>query len=159
MNRFLAIVRPVGAGGLVLIEPVSAIDPGFGARPPVDPDYGFGTFPHPGHGLPGFGHPDQGLPGYGHPDQGLPGYGHPSHPLPVPPPEGVVSPPITLPERPHLPAGSGIVVPFPAGVARPEPKGDEPTPAPDAEPYILWFGPGTKSSVIWVVPAIHAGPK
>jgi hypothetical protein len=68
--------------------PPSAVDPGFGVRPPVDPGYGQGhpLPPHPwrpGHGFPG------------RPDQGLPGSGAYPTPGPVPPP---VTPDNTLPE-------------------------------------------------------------
>jgi hypothetical protein len=168
MNAFLATVKQVGQG-LYLVSPLSAVDPGYGVgAPPVDPGYGHPGFApgHPDAGLPwgpghpdqdlpwGPGHPSQGLPwGPGHPSQGLPSFGHPGNALPVPPPEGIVTPPIVLPSRPQLPAGSGIVVPLPDDVPVPTPQGT----SPNAEPYILWFGPGTKSSVAWLQPA--ATPK
>jgi hypothetical protein len=148
MGPFLATIRPVGKSGLFIVEPVGATDPGFGGgKPPTDPDYG-----HPGGGWsptdPGFGAGKPPTdPGYGHPGIGA---GHPSNPLPVPPPEGVVSPPIVLPERPHLLAGAGLVVPLPAGASVPAPKTP---PAPGTVPYILWFGPGTASSVVYLPPA------
>jgi hypothetical protein len=180
MKAFLAAIEQLGAG-LVVIRPLSRTDPGFGqGGGGVDPDYGFGTFPHPDQGLPGYGHPDQGLPGfpsrpdqglpgYGHPDQGLPGYGHPGNRppgsaggrpdqgLPVPPPDGVVTPPINLPSVPHLPTGSGIVVPLPEGTNVPTPTTP---PAPGAKPYILWYGPGTQSTVVYLTPSTpDATPK
>lgn len=98
---FLAVVKSVGAGGLVYIEPVSATDPGYGGgNVPVDPGYGQGGFfPHPGHGLPGGGgHPDHDLPwGPGHPGNRPPGSwgGRPDQSLPIAPVRP--SPPIVLP--------------------------------------------------------------
>jgi hypothetical protein len=170
MRGFLAAVHQVGHG-LIYIQPLSPTDPGFGVGgPPVDPGYGrleWGE--RPDQGLPGFGHPDNTLPGYGHPDQGLPGYGHPgnrppgSYPgrpdqgLPIPPPAGVVTPPIVLPERPHLPEGAGVVVPLPEGVNVPTPT--FPT-QPGTKPFILWFGPGTQSTVVYLMPSTpEATPK
>jgi hypothetical protein len=154
MHAFLARVRQL-SNGLVYVDPVSTTDPGYG-RPgggwaPADPGYGrpgFGAG-HPDAGLPwGPGHPDAGLPwAPGHPDAGLPGSGgHPGNALPVPPPEGVVTPPIYLPSRPQLPAGAGIVVPLPEGAGAPAPK--DGTPA-DYKPFVLWYGPGTQSEVVY----------
>jgi hypothetical protein len=169
MQRFLATITPVG-GNLFVVDQVSR---------PTDPGYGGGFVPgHPDQGLPGApGHPDHDLPwGPGHPDQGLPwgpehpstgpiyGGGHPStgpiygggrpaHPLPVPPPAGVVAPPIYLPERPQLPAGAGVVVPLPEGATVPTPK--EPPPA-GTKPHVLWYGPGTQPSVVYLPPSTPA---
>jgi len=150
----------MGGGGLYLVEPMQATDPGYG---------NIGGGGHPDQGLPGFGHPDQGLPGFGHPDQGLPGYGHPGNRppgsgggrpdqgLPVPPPAGVVTPPINLPSRPQLPSGSGIVVPIPEGTNVPTPTTP---PEAGAKPYILWYGPGTQSTVVYLKPSTpDATPK
>jgi hypothetical protein len=64
----------------------------------------------------------------------------------------VVTPPIVLPERPHLPAGSGVVVPLPEGVPVPTPQDGTAVP-PGSKPYILWFGPGTKSTVVHLQPS------
>jgi hypothetical protein len=157
MNGFLANIRPFGSTGLYMVEPLSPTDPGFGhPGGGVDPGYGQGTFPHPGHGLPGYGRPDNDLPwGGGRPDNTLPGYGHPGNrpPINIPPPEGVVTPPIVLPERPTLPPGSGVVVPVPEGVAVPSPT------VPGTKPYILWYGPGTDSSVVYLAPPEVAAPK
>lgn len=150
MHAFLARVRPL-SDGLVYIDPVSTTDPGFGNRPPVDPGYG-----RPGGGWspvdPGFGNRPPVDPGYGHPT-----FPHPGNPLPVPPVDGVVTPPIVLPDRPQLPAGAGIVVPLPEGTAVPAPKEGEPAPPPGTKPYVLWYGPGTQPSVVHLSPA--AAPK
>jgi len=153
MKGYLAAVQQLG-NGLVYIVPLSATDPGFGAgAPPVDPDFGFGTLPHPGHGLPGYGRPDNSLPWAPvHPGNALPGHGHPDQGLPIPPPAGVVSPPIVIP-APSLPKGSGIVVPLPEGVAVPTPTSP---PAPGTKPHILWYGPGTTSSVVYLTPSTPA---
>ena len=153
--KFLATVKAVG-GDLYFIESVSReTDPGYGQGHPR-PD-------RPDNALPGFGHPDAGLPGWEAPTD--PGYGqghprppgHAGHPLPVPPPEGVVTPPISLPERPHLPAGSGVVVPLPEGVALPTPTTPVP---PGSKPFVLWYGPGTQSVVVHLPPSTpSATPK
>ena len=151
MGPFLATIRPVGKSGLFIVEPVGATDPGFGGGigAPIDPGFG-----RPGGGWsptdPGFGNKPPTDPGYGHPGIGA---GHPGNALPVPPPEGVVTPPINLPERPHLLAGAGIVVPLPPGASVPAPKTP---PAPGTVPYILWFGPGTASSVVYLPPSTPA---
>jgi hypothetical protein len=152
MNSLVRIT-PVG-GSLYLVEQITRpTDPGYGGgRPRPDrPDNSLPGFGHPDQDLPGFNpRPDQGLPGYGHPDHGLPGYGHPDQGLPVPPPAGVVTPPINLPSRPQLPAGSGIVVPLPDGVPLPTP----PEVIPDgSKPYVLWYGPGTQSTVVYLKPS------
>jgi hypothetical protein len=154
MNGFLAAVKQLG-NGLVYIEPLSATDPGYGhGGGSVDPDYGFGTLPHPGHGLPGYGRPDNSLPWAPvRPGQGLPSYGRPDNSLPIPPPAGVATPPIVIP-APSLPAGSGVVVPVPEGVNVPTPTGTPP--APGTKPHILWFGPGTQSSIVYVTPSTPA---
>src|SRR6478736_8969974 len=97
MKGFLAAVHML-ANGLAYIQPLDAVDPGFGGGGfvPVDPGYGQG---HPG------GRPDNELPGQGghpwwggrpdRPDAGLPGHGHPGNALPIAPVRP--SPPITLP--------------------------------------------------------------
>jgi hypothetical protein len=152
------------ANGLAYIQPLSPTDPGFGVPGgPTDPGYGipdwgpadpgFGNRPpvDPGYGRPGWSPAD---PGYG---QGHPRPPHVGHPLPVPPPAGVVTPPIVLPERPQLPAGSGIVVPLPEGVAVPTPTTPVP---PGSKPFILWYGPGTKSVLVHLPPSTpEAQPK
>jgi hypothetical protein len=179
MSKSVARITFLGSN-LYLIEQLTRpTDPGYGQggsgnypgnRPPGSwggrPDQDLPGFGHPDQGLPGFGHPDQGLPGYGHPDQGLPGMGgnypsqglpgsggRPDQGLPVPPPEGVATPPINLPQRPQLPPGSGVVVPLPEGIALPTPQDGEQAPAPGTKPYVLWFGPGTQSSVVHLKPS------
>jgi hypothetical protein len=146
--RFLATITPVG-GNLFVVDQVSRpTDPGYGNDLPVDPGYG-----RPGWSPvdPGFGHGFVPVdPGYG---QGHPRPDRPGNALPVPPPTGVVTPPIVLPERPHLPAGAGVVVPLPEGVNVPTPTTPQ---APGTKPYILWYGPGTQSSVVYLPPSQDA---
>lgn len=173
MRGFLAAVHAMG-NGLVYVQPLSRTDPGFGGgigapgdpgygHPegpgwggPVDPGWGNDSPVDPGYGRPGWGPAD---PGFGNrpptdPGYGRPGGGHrPGNALPVPPPEGVVSPPIYLPTRPHLPAGAGVVVPLPEGASVPTPT--EATP-PGTTPHILWYGPGTQPSVVYLPPATPA---
>jgi hypothetical protein len=157
MNPFFATIAPVAPGSsLYVVTPLSGFTPG--SPPPR---------PHPGPTPPGgpSGPPPWGIdvpvdPGYGRPEWGGPvdpGYGidaghRPSHPIYIPsPPDVSITPPIYLPDRPQLPSGSGVVVPVPDDVA--VPKGG----APGEEPYILWFGPGTVSAVVWLPPV--AKPK
>jgi hypothetical protein len=84
-------VRSIGAN-LALIEPVGAVDPGFGGGwggGMVDPGYGIGAGLRPGHDLPGGGaHPwFPGHVGGPRPDHGLPGSpGHPDNRPPSGPP-------------------------------------------------------------------------
>lgn len=117
MNGFLAVLRTVGAGGLVYVEPVGApVDPGYGRPslpdfPPVDPGYGRPGFPdRPGNALP------------------MPPV-KPSTPIVLPPgvwpprlppgvdntlppvPPGHVAPPIYLPVDPDLGIEHPIVIP------------------------------------------------
>jgi hypothetical protein len=170
MNGFLAAVKQLG-NGLVYIEPLSSTDPGYGVPGGPHPDQGLPWGPgHPDQGLPSGGRPDNSLPwGPGHPSQGLPwtpghpstgpiyGGGRPDQGLPVPPPAGVVTPPIVLPGRPNLPTGSGVVVPFPAGAPAPAPKAGT---DPSHKPFILWYGPGTQSQVVFLPPSTpEASPK
>jgi len=62
----------------------------------------------------------------------------------------VVTPPIVLPERPQLPEGAGVVVPLPEGIALPTPTSPAP---PGSKPFILWYGPGTQSTVVYLPPS------
>lgn len=168
MRNFLASIHPVGSHGLYMVTPLSPTDPGFGQPGgPADPGYGQGhPWPdRPDAGLPGYGHPDAGLPGYGHPGNRPPGSweGRPGHDLPnapvrpsapivIPPPPGLPTPPITLPPAQPgqvLPHGSGIVVPLPQGVNVPTPQENTP---PGHKPYVLWYGPGTQSQVVFLPP-------
>lgn len=117
--------------------PGGPVDPGYGIDIPVDPGYGYpiGGPPRPGHDLPPF----------------------PSHPIVIPSPPNIPSHPIVLPPTPPggvLPPNSGIVVPLPADVA--EPPAPAGTPA-DHNPFVIWFGPGTVASVVWLAPV--ATPK
>jgi hypothetical protein len=169
MSKTVARLTSLG-NSLYLIEQLTRpTDPGYGNRPPTDPGYGRpGWGGRPDNSLPGFGHPDHDLPWHGHadndlpgmggrPDNSLPGYGRPDNGLPVPPPEGVVTPPINLPSRPQLPPGSGVVVPLPEGTNVPTPTEAVPE---GAKPYVLWYGPGTQSSIVYLKPSSPgAAPK
>jgi hypothetical protein len=152
MRGFLAAFHQIGPG-VVYIQPLSPTDPGYGqGHPDHRPDNSlpeWGGPVDPGYGQGGFQPID---PGYG---QGHPRPPHVSPPINIPPPEGVVSPPIVIP-RPTLPPGSGVVVPLPADANVPAPTGATP---PGSKPYVLWYGPGTESTVVYLQPAEVAAPK
>lgn len=81
-------IRHIGAN-LAYVEPVGAVDPGFGhGGGGVDPDYGMPAWLRPGHDLPGGGHISNRPPGSG-------GGGIPGNELPPGPPP-VVAPGLTL---------------------------------------------------------------
>ena len=56
---------------------------------------------------------------------------------------------------PNLPEGGGVIVPLPEGAqAPPAPEG---TPEENT-PYVVWFGPGTIVSVVYLPPVATAKP-
>jgi len=61
------------------------------------------------------------------------------------------------PTPPNLPEGGGIIVPIPEDPQRPVPPPPEGT-APDAKPYVVWFGPGTVASVVYIPPIATTKP-
>jgi hypothetical protein len=175
---FLASIKQVGKG-LVYIEPMSPVDPGFGGgrpgggdpgydrpnwgggRPdnelpegPVDPGFGGGIG---AGGDPGYDRPSWGS---GRPDNTLPGGGgaRPTPPIVVPYPPEIQPPPekpIVVP-KPKLPPGSLIAVPLPSHVPVPAPT----TPVtPGSVPYVVWGGPGTDSKLVYLTPPETAAPK
>ena len=135
-----------------------ANDPGYG-RPvgpggPVDPGYSppWAQVPPGGQGGgpvdPGYSPPWAQVPGGG---QGPvdPGY---SPPWAQVPPGGGGRPPVG---PPNLPEGGGVIVPLPEGAnATPHPEG---TPE-NHSPYVVWFGPGTVVSVVYLPPPATSKP-
>jgi hypothetical protein len=121
--------NPPGVGGPGSRPPGGPVDPGWsGGYEPVDPGYGIDT----GH--------------------------RPTHPIYIPAPPGAhPEHPIVLPPTPPgaaIPPGTGVIVPMPEGDVPAAPPG---TPA-DHTPYVLWFGPGTVASVVWIPPIATAKP-
>lgn len=126
--------------------------PGVPTHPIYNPPYpdigGPGDQPYPDHGLPGW---------QPRPDHGLPPF--PSHPIVIPSPPNVPSHPIELPPTPPggvLPPGSGLIVPMPPDMQEPPPPPGTPA---DHEPYVVWFGPGTVASVVWLPPTATTKPQ
>jgi hypothetical protein len=125
-----AQVPPGGQGG-------GPVDPGYSppwaqVRPPVDPGYSppWAQVPPGGQG----GGPVD--PGYSPPWAQVPGGGRPPGP-------------------PNLPEGGGVIVPLPEGAnAPPAPEG---TPE-NHSPYVVWFGPGTVVSVVYLPPPATTKP-
>jgi hypothetical protein len=67
------------------------------------------------------------------------------------PPGGGTQPP------PNLPAGGGIIIPVPENTQQPLPPPPEGTPE-DHKPYVVWFGPGTVASVVYLPPTATSKP-
>jgi hypothetical protein len=118
----LAHIHQLG-GGLVVITPVSPVDPGFGQPGgPVDPGYG-----RPGWSPvdPGYGH----RPGAGHIDNTLPGApGHPDNRPPGRPPH-VASGDVLVLVRDQAGVWHYATLP-PGATPKPLPPPTEPAPAP-----------------------------
>ena len=61
------------------------------------------------------------------------------------------------PSPPNLPEGGGVVIPIPPDASAPVPPPPEGTP-PDSKPYVVWFGPGTVASVVYLQPIATTKP-
>jgi hypothetical protein len=156
-----------------------ANDPGYSPpwaqpRPPTDPGYSppWAQVPPGGQGGgpvdPGYSPPWAQVPGGGKPPQGPvdPGYSPPWAQVP-PGGQGPVDPGYSPPWAqvpgggqppvgpPNLPEGGGVIVPLPESVDAPEPPAGTPE---NHEPYVVWFGPGTVVSVVYLPPPATTKP-
>jgi hypothetical protein len=61
------------------------------------------------------------------------------------------------PGPPNLPEGGGVVIPIPPDSTAPIPPPPEGTP-PENKPYVVWFGPGSVASVVYLPPTATTKP-